>query len=46
MFDEVDIAKILYFNRIKEKYPFNYETEGNSFSILKPDKDVLFRQIP
>ena len=45
-FDEGTISKILYFSRIREKYPFCYDTEGKYFSIMKLDKEVLFRQIP
>ena len=45
-FDEVSISNIFYFRRIREKYPINYYTEGNYFSIMKPYKEVLLRQIP
>ena len=41
-FDEGDIANILSFIRIWDKYSIRYDTKRNYFSIVKPDKEVLF----
>ena len=37
-FDEGDISEILSFGRVREKYLFLYDTEGNYLSIMKLDK--------
>ena len=43
-FDKGSISNILSFIRIREKYPACYGTEGGYCSLMKPDKEVLFRQ--
>ena len=45
-FDEGAITNILYLSSIREKYPIYYDTEGNYFSVVKPDKEVLLRNLP
>ena len=44
-FDEGVIYKILSFSRIWEKYPVCYDTKVKYFYIVKPYKEILFRQI-
>ena len=45
-FDKGAVNNILSFISIREKYPISYDTKGNYFSIMKLDKEVLFRQRP
>ena len=45
-FDEGSITNIISFSSIRDKYPIRYETEGNYFYIVKPYKEILFRQSP
>ena len=45
-FDKGAVGNILSFIRIREKYPISYDTKSNYFYIMKPDKEVLFRQRP
>ena len=44
-FYEGNISNILSFVRIRQKHPARCDTKGNYFSIIKPDKAVLFRHI-
>ena len=43
-FDQGAITNILSFSGIGQNYPVRYDTEGNFFYIMKPDKEFLFRK--
>ena len=43
-YKEESINNILYFIKIKEKYPIRYDTKGNYFVVAKTDREILFRQ--
>ena len=45
-FDKGAVENILFFIRIREKYPISYDTKSSYCSIMKLDMEVLFRQRP
>jgi hypothetical protein len=41
------ITNILSLSNIKENHPVSYDSRaGNKFVVVKPDKDVVFKQSP
>ena len=45
-FDKGAISNILYFSSIRYNYSVRYAAEVKYLSIVKPDKELLFRQSP
>ena len=43
-YDKMAIINILYFRKIREKYPVRYDTKGDWFVVVEMDRKILFRQ--